>query len=241
MKPTEFRFSSNKASEILELAARYYTAENQTYTVAELVQAGSEVQIPDHLIRKAITDLGQQQQQQLEQRRKVKYCLGMVIGFSLIFTSAIASWSAFTYNHLVTVSNRVETVQKQVENQLQRRADLIPQLVNLSKTYANHEQEIITQLIQARQDYFKADNLEEKITAIAKLDRAILNFAHHATANQQLNSSQLFINLQYEITGTENRLAVERMRYNQTVQKYNREIQQFPQSLIAMTFHFEPL
>lgn len=91
MKPTEFRFSSNKASEILGLAARYYTAENQTYSIADLVQAGSEVQIPDRLIRKAIADLGQQQQQQLEQRRKVKYCLRMVIGFSLILTSAIAS------------------------------------------------------------------------------------------------------------------------------------------------------
>ena len=234
-------FAEAKAAEILELAARYYEAENEAYTEAELVSAGLEVQIPDRLIRKAIADLKARQQQQLERQRKTKHLLGLTAGISLIMTGAIALWSGVTYNHLLTISAQVQTTQKQVANQQQRRADLIPQLVELTNNYADHEQAIISQLVEARQEYLQAENAAAKTQAIAELDRAIRNFSGYAIANPKLNSSQLFSNLQSEITGTANRLAVERMRYNEAVANYNQEIQQFPQSLIAETFNFESL
>jgi LemA protein len=241
MNKLDTLFTEAKAAEILELAAKYYSVEQQSYTLIELTHAGSEVQIPDRLIQKAILDLKTRKQQQLDQQRQVKHRLRMAWGFGLIITSAIALWTAATYNHLTATKLESETTQKQVDNQQQRRADLIPQLVELTNTYANHEQEIISQLIVARQGYLKADEPAEKTMAIAILNQAILDFSRYATTNQQLQSSQLFINLQYEITGTENRLVVERMRFNQAVQKYNQEIQQFPQSLVAKTFHFKRL
>ena len=239
MKQSRNSFSEAKASEILELAAKYYSTEQQSYTVAELVQAGTEAHIPDRLVIKAIQELKTQKQQQLKQDKQVQRYIRISLGLSLIMTSAIAFWSTITYNHLISLANKVETAEKQVENQLQRRANLIPQLVEITKLYANHESEIINQLIVARKNYLAADILEEKITEISTLNRAILNFSHYATTNQKLQSSQLFINLQYEVTGTANRLAVETMRYNQAIQNYNQEIQQFPQSLVAKTFRFE--
>ncbi|VEP17731.1 LemA family protein [Hyella patelloides LEGE 07179] len=241
MKQPNNSFSEAKASEILELAARYYTEENQAYTDEELIHAGTEAQIPDYLVIKAVQEIKNRKQQKLARKKRIQYRLKRVLGSSLLVFSAIACWGTITYNHLITVISNTKTAQKQVTNQLQRRANLIPQLVNLTQTYANHEQEIITQLIVARQDYLKADAFEAKTNAIANIDRAILNFSNYATTNQKLKSSQLFINLQYEITGTENRLAVERMRYNQAVEKYNQEIKQFPQSLVATIFQFESL
>ena len=241
MNQTDTLFTEPKAAEILELAARYYDAENRTYTETELISAGSEVQIPDRLIRRAIADLKIRQQRQLERQRKTKHYFKITAGISLILTIAIACWSGVTYNHLVAVATRVKTAQKQVDNQHQRRADLIPQLIDLTNSYAERQQEIISQLVKARQEYLQAEDTAAKTEATAKLDRAILNFSQYATTNPQLNSSQLFINLQYEITGTANRLAVERMRYNQAVQNYNQEIQQFPQSSIAEIFGFESL
>ncbi len=211
------------------------------FSCKSLTEAGSEVQISDRLIQKAIHELETSEQQQLQQQRQVKHRLRMAWGFRLIVISAIACWSIATYNYLTATKLESETTHKQVENQLQRRADLIPQLVEITNTYANHEQEIISQLIAARQGYLKADKPAAKTRAIAILDRAILDFSRYAATNQQLQSSQLFIHLQYEITGTENRLAVERMRHNQAVQKYNQETQQFPQSLVAKTFNFKRL
>ena len=241
MKKTDTLFTEPKAAEILELAARYYAAEDLTYTETELVSAGLEAQIPDCLIRKAITDLKTRQQQQLERQRKTKRRFKLTAGFGLVLTIAIACWSGVTYNHLVAFATKVKTAQKQVANQHQRRVDLIPQLINLTNSYAERQQEIISQLVEARQGYLQADDAAAKTEVTAKLDRALLNFSQYAIANPQLNSSQLFINLQYEITGTANRLAVERMRYSQAVQNYNQEIQQFPQSLVAKTFGFKSL
>lgn len=238
MKQTDKSFSEAKASEILELAARYHVESNQAYTIEELIDVGTEAQIPDCLIIKAIQEIEAQKQQKLEQQKRVKNFLTKALSYCLLICGGITLWSAITYNHLVAVVNNTQTAQKQVNNQLQRRADLIPQLVSLTQTYAEHEREIITQLVTARQDYLAAEDLGEKTLANTKLDRAILNFSNYATTNQQLQSSQLFINLQYEITGTENRLAVERMRYNEAVQKYNQEIQKFPQSVIAKVFEF---
>lgn len=232
-------FSPARAEEILGLAAKYYAEEQESYTGKELYEAGIEANIPDRLIQKAIQDLQRQQEQKLAQRRRVKHCLKFALGISSIAISAIAFWTAGTYNHLTATKLEAETALKQVENQLQRRAALIPQLVSLTKSYSDRQSKIITQLIQARQVYLDADILDEKITAIAKLDRAIQDFTSYAATNHQLNSSQLFVNLQYEITGTENRLAVERRRHDQAVQKYNQEIQQFPQSLAAQIFGFE--
>ena len=241
MNNLEIRLCEPKAWEILELAARYYTEQSQDYTVSELIQAGAEAQIPDRFIRQAIKDLKTKQQQKLEQQKQIKRRLRIFSNIGLAIASIITFWSIGTYNHLTHVAAQTEAALNQLENQLQRRADLIPQLIDLTKTYAQHEQQIITQLIQARKDYLQAIDLDQKTIAAMIVNRSIDTFYRYAATDIKLQSSQLFINLQYEITGTENRIAVERMRYNQKVQKYNQEIDLFPQSLVAKVGRFKYL
>jgi LemA protein len=93
--------------------------------------------------------------------------------------------------------------------------------------------------VKSREAYLQAITPNEKAAAIANVNQSIKRFGDYAAANPQLKSSQLFINLQYEIAGTENRIAVERMRYNNAVQSYNQQIQQFPNSVLANTFGFK--
>jgi len=93
--------------------------------------------------------------------------------------------------------------------------------------------------VKSREAYLQAVTPNEKTAAIVKVNQSIKRFGDYAAVNPQLQSSQLFINLQYEIAGTENRIAVERMRYNKAVQSYNQQIQQFPNSVLAQAFGFK--
>lgn len=121
----------------------------------------------------------------------------------------------------------------QVENQLQRRADLIPNLVSVARSQAAAEQQVIEQLERSRQAYLQATGMEEQQAAMVDVEAAIREFQEAIAGNPELQTSQAFQNLSYEIAGTENRIAVERMRYNQAVQAYNGQLTRFPQSLIA--------
>ncbi|QIR36859.1 LemA family protein [Tolypothrix sp. PCC 7910] len=239
MNNPDQRISEKIAPEVLELAARYYANHTQSYSAAELVVAGKEADIPAEFIQQAIKDVEAKHKQQLAQaKRSVNFRRGMLsIGAGIL--AALAVWTSFTYNFLQRSTARVEVAWAQVENQLQRRADLIPNLLNVTQVYAKQEKELVSLLVRSRQAYLQATTPNEKAGAIVQINQAIDRFRSYAVANPQLQSSQLFINLQYELAGTENRLAVERMRYNQAVQVYNQEIQIFPNSLVANTFGFK--
>lgn len=226
------RIPENIAPEVFALASRYYANQTQSYSASELVQAGSEAQIPAEFIQQAIQDIQAQQKRRQRQRRMVQ-----TIGGSLLAVSTI--WSIWTYNSLSSTASNVDAKWAQVENQMQRRADLIPNLVRVTQTYADHEKEIVSLLVQSREAYLQAQTPDQKATAVVQVNEAISRFQNYAAANPQLQSSQLFVNLQYEIAGTENRIAVERMRYNQAVQEYNQQVQQFPNSVLARVFGFE--
>jgi LemA protein len=163
----------------------------------------------------------------------------MLLKIGAGFVAVSVLWSIWTYNSLSKTTSEVEAAWAQVENQLQRRADLIPNLVSVTQAYAKQEQELVSLLVQSREAYLQAVTPNEKTAAIAKVNQSIKRFGDYAAANPQLQSSQLFINLQYEIAGTENRIAVERMRYNKAVQSYNQQIQQFPNSVLAQAFGFK--
>ncbi|MCU0534484.1 MAG: LemA family protein [Hydrococcus sp. Prado102] len=154
---------------------------------------------------------------------------------------AIALVAIGTYNDLTYSISQPQAAWAQVENQLQRRADLIPSLIRVTQAYARHEKDIISLLNQSRRAYLQANTQQEKLQALALVDRAISNFQNYAATDSQLQASQLFINLQYEIAGTENRIAVERMRYNQATSAYNLQIQQFPNVVFAKVFGFKPM
>ncbi len=227
------------APEVLELASRYYGQQIQSYSPSDLVAAGKEVDIPAEFVEQAIRDVQKQhqakaqRQQQAQKQRQIllKIAAGMVV--------VVTIWSIWTYNSLTSSNSKVEAAWAQVENQLQRRTDLIPNLVTVTQNYAKHEKELVSLLLESRKAYLQALTPAQKAAAMVQVNAAIGRFRDYAAVNPQLQSSQLFINLQYELAGTENRIAVERMRYNQAVQSYNQKIQHFPNSIVANTLGFE--
>lgn len=239
MKNQEIRISEGITPEVLELASRYYANYTQSYSEAELVAAGKEVQIPAEFIQRAIQEVQAKQQQQLEQQKQTRQQRQKLLKISAGIIAVLALWNIWTYNYLSSAALQTEAAWAQVENQLQRRADLIPNLVNITQNYARQEQDLISLLIQSRAAYLQAATPQQKTAAMQDIERAIARFQQSAAGNPQLQSSQLFINLQYELAGTENRLAVERMRYNQAVTAYNQKIQGFPNSFLAIVLGFQ--
>lgn len=239
MSHPEIRVPEEIAPQVFALASRYYADFRQDFTEAELVKAGSEVDIPPEFIQKAIQDIQAQASQKLEQQHRIQQQRQFLIKLGAGLLSASLLWSIWIYNSFTSASVQVEAAWAQVENQLQRRADLLPNLINVTQTQANHEQSLVNALTQARQSYLAATTIDEKAAAIGEVDRAIEQFYDYASAHSELQSNQWFTNLQYEIAGTENRLTVERMRYNQAVQHYNQTIQSFPNSLLATALHLQ--
>ena len=143
------------------------------------------------------------------------------------------------YNTIQTYDEQVNTAQGQVEVQLQRRADLIPNLVNTVKGYAKQEATIFTEVARAQAVLTGAlsrpggTDPEELANANANLSRALTPFFTYAQAYPQLKSDQQFMRLQDELAGTENRIGVARQDYNQAVQQYNTYIRRFPAALTA--------
>lgn len=239
MNNPEAKIPEDIAPEVFALASRYYADSGQHYSVAELVEAGAEADIPAEFIQQAIREIQAQKQQQLEKQKSRQRRDRILAGMSAGILGVSILWGMGTYNSLSHEASQVDVAWAQVENQLQRRADLIPNLVDVTQAYAKQEQELVSLLVKSRQNYLQAVTPEEKASAIAQVNQAIKRFGDYAANNPQLQSSQLFINLQYEIAGTENRIAVERMRYNKAVQSYNQKIQQFPNSIVANSSGFK--
>ncbi|BAW95681.1 LemA family protein [[Synechococcus] sp. NIES-970] len=233
MSQDNIRIPDEIAQEVLDLASQYYSEYQDSYTDADLIQIGSEVEIPAELIEKAIADiqLKQKQKNLAQQQQQEKQALFKKIGFGSLVLMDI--WGVFTFNQLNAQKSAVKAAWAQVENQQQRRADLIPDLVNITKTYANQEERIVTQLVNAQESYLMAQTSVEKNAAIATVNEAINDFTEYSVSNPQLSSNQLFINLQYELAGTANRLAVERKRYNEAASQYEQSIESFPNVIIA--------
>src|SRR6202161_1677352 len=136
-------------------------------------------------------------------------------------------------NTLVTKNEAVKSAWSQVDIVLQRRADLIPNLVETVKGYAKQEQTVFGDIAKARSQLLSAGSPQEKIAANGQLDGAIGRLLLIVENYPQLKSNENFLRLQDELAGTENRIAVERKRYNDTLQDYNTYVQQFPNSIFA--------
>lgn len=143
------------------------------------------------------------------------------------------------YNKLVTGEETVDAAWAQVENQLQRRFDLVPNLVNTVKGYAEHEEEIFTQIADARTQYGNANTVEETANANNELSSALSRLLVVIENYPNLKADAQFTRLMDELAGTENRLTVARKDYNDTVQQFNNEVRRFPGNLIAGMFSFE--
>jgi len=143
------------------------------------------------------------------------------------------------YNTFVSLDEAVKSSWAQVENQLQRRYDLIPNLVETVKGYAKQEKDVLVQVTNARAKVGGAGNVPDKIAANNELSGALSRLLLVVERYPDLKSNQNFLKLQDELAGTENRIAVERMRYNETVKTYNEAVRTFPANLIAGMFNFK--
>ncbi|MFH0948496.1 MAG: LemA family protein [Elusimicrobiota bacterium] len=167
--------------------------------------------------------------------KKVWIILGIIVLLVLMLVGTYVG----NYNRLVTFSESINGQWAQVENQLQRRNDLIPNLVTTVKGYVKHEKEVFTHIADARAKLAGAKTIGEKINANQELDGAISRLLVIVENYPVLKANENFIRLQDELAGTENRIAVERMRYNDVVRDYNILIKRFPSNIVASFTGFE--
>jgi len=144
-----------------------------------------------------------------------------------------------SYNRFVGQEEAIKSQWAQVENQLQRRNDLIPNLVETTKGFAQHEESIYKDIADARSRLLAATSPDEKIAAANQQTSALGRLLAVVENYPQLRANEQFNRLMDELAGTENRLATERMRYNERVQEYNTSRRQFPANLTAKLFGFK--
>jgi LemA protein len=178
---------------------------------------------------------------------------GMMIGCAigavvLLAVGMLVVWGISSYNNMISLDQAVVQQWSQVENQYQRRADLIPNLVNTVKGYADFEKEVLTKVTEARarvsqfnitpevlndpQAFAKFQSLQGELSgALSRLLVTVENYP-------QLKANENFLQLQAQLEGTENRISVERKKFNEVVQSYNTTIKRFPASMLAGIFGF---
>jgi LemA protein len=157
----------------------------------------------------------------------------MVLGIILAAIVLLGVMLMSSYNNFVTLEENVNQSYAQIENQLQRRLDLIPNLVNTVKGYASHEKEVIASISDARARLAGANTVEEEATANAELTGALSRLLVVVENYPNLKADQQFTQLMDELSGTENRISVARKDYNDQVAVYNKKIKRFPGALIA--------
>lgn len=165
---------------------------------------------------------------------------GLIIGVVLLVILVIGGFIiGGKYNSLVKGEERIDAQWAQVENQLQRRFDLIPNLVETVKGYAAHEEELFANIAEARSQYSGASTVEETAAANDELSSALSRLLVIVENYPDLKANQQFTQLMDELAGTENRLTVARQDYNEAVREFNSSVRTFPGNLIAGLFSFE--
>jgi len=150
----------------------------------------------------------------------------------------VAAWGGFVYNRLVTLNEAVPAAWSQVENVLQRRFDLIPNLVRTVRGYMKHERELLTEITRLRSQWGAARTTTARVEAANGLEGALARLMVLVERYPDLKANEGFLRLQDELAGTENRIAVERMRYNEAVRGYNIYTRRFPNNIVAGIFGF---
>ncbi len=159
----------------------------------------------------------------------------LILAGALVFGSLMS-----TRNGLVTERTAIDGAWSQVDVALQRRSDLIPNLVATVQGFAKHEEKVYKDIADARAALGGAQTPAQKIQANGQLDSALSRLLVVVENYPQLKSNENFLRLQDELAGTENRIAIERRKYNEAVQKYNTSIELFPKNIAASMFGFGP-
>lgn len=151
------------------------------------------------------------------------------------------SWYVGTRNRLVTLEEKTAASWAEIDNQLQRRSDLIPNLVSTVKGYAKHESDVFSSISEARAKLAGSGTVAEKADGYNRMQSALGRLLAIAESYPQLKSDANFRQLQDELAGTENRIAVARKRYNDNVRSFNTQIKMFPASFVASQMGFEKM
>ena len=163
----------------------------------------------------------------------------VVFGFVFLIVLVLAVFVIANYNALVRLRNQVKNAWSQIDVQLKRRHDLIPNLVETAKGYMKHERETLEKITEARAQAMKAQNVREAAQAEGNLSDALSKFYLVVENYPELKANQNFLALQEELTSTENKIAFARQAYNDQVLFYNNKIQMFPSNIIANIFNFK--
>jgi len=165
--------------------------------------------------------------------------VGVIIGVVVLAAVVVGGTFVSKWNQLVTMDTDIKAKWAQVENQLQRRGDLIPNLVETVKGFAAQEKSILESIANARAKMAGGGSVQDRIAASNELSSALARLLVVVENYPNLKSDATFIRLMDELAGTENRLSVERKRYNDSVQVYNVAVRQFPGNLIASILGFK--
>lgn len=157
----------------------------------------------------------------------------------LIILAGIISYTISIYNDLVTKRNHVKSSWSKIDVQLKRRTDLIPNLVEIVKGYAQHEKETFSQVSQARASLMNARNIDDIQKSNSQLSRSLVNLFAIAERYPELKANTNFLNLQGQIQESEDKIAIYRERFNNFVLVYNNSCEQFPGNLVAQMFGFK--
>ena len=163
----------------------------------------------------------------------------IVLAVLVVIALLVAGFVIGNYNTLVTLRNRVKDQASQIDIQLKRRFDLIPNLMETVKGYMKHEKETLEDIVKARNTFQKANSLEGEMAADSELTKAVTKLFALAEAYPELKANENFNHLQAELSDTEDKVAAARQFYSDTVLIYNNKIQMFPSNLIANMFGFK--
>ena len=163
----------------------------------------------------------------------------IIIGAIVLALVIVAGSLTGTYNQFVSLNQQTDSSWAQVETVLQRRYDLIPNLVNTVQGFADQEREVLTEVTRLRSQWGEARTPNQRAAAAGMLEGALGRLMVVVERYPELKSNQNFLALQDELAGTENRIAVERRRYNESVRTYNTAVQRFPGNIMANMTGFE--
>lgn len=158
--------------------------------------------------------------------------LGVIVGLIIL-------WIIGTYNSLISFRNRVKDAWSQIDVQLKRRFDLIPNLVETVKGYKKHESETLENVIKARNTYLTATLPEDQMKADGELTQAISKLFALSESYPELKANTNFMELQRELNETENKIAMSRQFYNDIVMQYNNKVEMVPSNIVASIFNFK--
>jgi len=181
----------------------------------------------------------QQNQMATQKRSRTTWLVG-IIGVILLLLLIVGGSACGSYNTLVTKQQAVKAAYSNIDVQLQRRSDLIPNLVNTVKGYTKHEETVLGEVAQANAGMLRAGTVGEKAQADAQVTGMVGRILALQQAYPDLKADKQFMSLKDDLAGTENRLAVARRDYNQVVADYNTTRARFPTVIAASTFGFKP-